>query len=78
MKKSKQNYLEELMTVQKVANHLGIPVRTVLWQVSNGVIPGARKIGVGKRGIWVIPPDALRKYVRPTKGRPAKKTKGQK
>lgn len=78
MKKKKYDYLEELMTIQKVANHLGIPVRTVLWQVSKGAIPGARKIGVGKRGIWVIPPDALKEYVRPLKGRPVKRTTGKK
>lgn len=62
--------LDGYLTVQEVARRLDISERTVVWQVAHGHMIGARKIGKGKRGIWLIPEAALSDYTPPKRGRP--------
>jgi excisionase family DNA binding protein len=67
------------LTVQQAAEQLALPTRTVLWQLQNDHIYGARKFGEGKRGIWLIPQSAIDNYVAPKRGRrPAVNQKGRK
>lgn len=58
------------LTVAEVAGRYGVSRRTVARWCERGRFPspGAYKIGTGRRGIWVIPPEALVDFAPPRRG----------
>lgn len=66
--------MEQLTTAQ-VAERLGVHISTVIIWCKRGLLPGCTFIGPAGRGMWLIPEEALERFVRPRRGRPRKDSK---
>lgn len=64
----------ELGTAE-VARRYGVATITVRRWCEAGLLPGAKKIGVGKRATWLIPESALEGFV-PLRARNTKRPAG--
>ena len=49
----------ERLTVDEVAERVGVSRRTVARWCEQGRIPGAYKVGTHRRGVWVIPAQSV-------------------
>ena len=57
----------ERLSVDEVAERMGVSRRTVARWCAKGQIPGAYKVGTHRRGIWVIPSETLEDFVPPSR-----------
>lgn len=61
-----------MLSTTDVAKRLGVSRATVRNWCERGLLPGAEKVGEGRRATWAIPEAALEGLERPKPGRPKK------
>lgn len=58
---------DKQLTTAEVAERYGVTTMTVIRWIRAGLFQGARRVGPGRRGIWLIPESDLEGFVPPSK-----------
>ncbi|MBN1399736.1 MAG: helix-turn-helix domain-containing protein [Anaerolineae bacterium] len=61
-------HIEGFLTTEEVAERLSTNQRNVIRWCGEGRLPGAQRLGTGRRAMWLIPEDALQGFERPKPG----------
>lgn len=75
---AKSDYGMRKLLISDIAKEKNVTQVTVLNWIKNGLLPGAKLNDSGIVPFWEIPETALKKFKKPSRGRPAReKVKGE-